>query len=50
MQTNNKFNPLIALLIVVFLISACASPQKMVETGNYDAAINAAVRKMSGKK
>lgn len=32
------------------LLAACATPEKLVETGNYDQAIDVAVRKLAGKK
>ena len=37
-------------LLLVFLMNACVSPQKLVEKGNYDEAIKVAVKRLSGKK
>jgi outer membrane murein-binding lipoprotein Lpp len=34
----------------VLLLSGCASPEKLVDTGNYDQAIEIAVRRLAGKK
>lgn len=39
-----------AILTGFLLLTACASPEKLVETGNYDQAINLAIRKLAGKK
>ncbi len=47
------FRNLLAYLIAgIFIIqmSSCVSPQKLVERGNYEEAINVAVRKLAGKK
>ena len=38
------------LITLTFLFNACTSPMKLVETGNYDQAINASIKKLSGKK
>lgn len=38
------------LLFVAFILNACTSTQKMVEKGQYDEAINSAVRSLQGKK
>jgi hypothetical protein len=37
-------------ILAVFLLSACAVPMKLTESGRYDEAIHLAVRKLSGKK
>ncbi|MCB0633878.1 MAG: hypothetical protein R2824_06020 [Saprospiraceae bacterium] len=47
--------PRMKLTVLVFLanillITSCASPEKLVETGNYDQAIDLAIRKLAGKK
>jgi hypothetical protein len=34
----------------IMLLTSCASPDKLVETGNYDQAIELAIRKLAGKK
>ncbi|MCB9081428.1 MAG: hypothetical protein H6555_06915 [Lewinellaceae bacterium] len=39
----------LALSLVLFLAS-CAAPDKLLETGNYDQAIEVALRKLAGKK
>lgn len=36
--------------ILILGLSSCVSPQKLVEHGNYEEAINVAVRKLAGKK
>lgn len=38
------------LAIVSLVLASCASPMKLVETGNYDQAIELAVKKLAGKK
>ncbi|MEZ4985791.1 MAG: hypothetical protein R2795_12285 [Saprospiraceae bacterium] len=37
------------LILIAFAISGCASAEKMVDQGEYDRAINLAVKKLSGK-
>lgn len=41
---------MLAFLAGFLLLTSCASPEKMVETGNYDDAIELAIRKLAGKK
>lgn len=37
-------------LVTLLLGTSCSSPQKLLETGNYDNAVTASLRKLSGKK
>lgn len=37
-------------LIIVLILQSCASPQKMLERGDYDQLIDLAARKLAGKK
>ena len=39
-----------AALLFFGVFQACTSPQELVESGNYDQAIEMAVRKLAGKK
>lgn len=39
-----------AVLAAALLMASCASPEKLVETGNYDDAIQLSIRKLAGKK
>ncbi|MCB9042073.1 MAG: hypothetical protein H6557_36110 [Lewinellaceae bacterium] len=45
---NNLLAPVTFLLL--FVLSSCTSPQKLVESGNYDDAVYLAVKRLSGKK
>lgn len=45
---SNK--PTMILILCALILGACASPMKMVETGNYDEAIEVAVKRLAGKK
>lgn len=38
------------IALLAFVLGACASPMKMVERGNYDQAIEMAVKRLAGKK
>ncbi|MEM0991864.1 MAG: hypothetical protein AAF847_09690 [Bacteroidota bacterium] len=40
----------VMLIALLALLAACVSPQKLLETGNYDAAIYKSVNKLVGKK
>lgn len=42
--TTNAF-----LLLMLMLVSSCRSPQKMLESGDYDRAVEFAVKKLEGK-
>ena len=44
-----KLTSTTSLFLMLFLISSCRSPQKMVESGDYDRAIEYAVQKLEGK-
>lgn len=37
-------------LVALFLSTSCTSPQKLLETGNYDTAVSSSLKKLSGKK
>lgn len=41
---------LIGAILFSFALSSCTSPQKLVDSGNYDAAIQAATRRLAGQK
>lgn len=53
METTKKqkvrWSIILSLAIAVFM-SSCASPQKLVEKGDYDRAIQVAVKRLAGKK
>ncbi len=40
----------IAALLLTFVLASCSSPQKLVDSGNYDAAIQIAARRLAGQK
>lgn len=46
---NSKIISTITSLCLVFLIAGCRSPQKMIESGNYDEAVEFAIKKLKGK-
>ena len=48
-RSINKIN-ILALFLVGLFFNACVSPQKLVETGNYDKAIVKSLKKLSGNK
>ena len=41
---------LFVLTVVIFALGACSSPQKLLESGNYDEAILLSTKKLTGKK
>lgn len=41
---------LTAFTLLTFLFTACKSPQKLIERGNYDETIDLSIRKLAGKK
>lgn len=43
-------HPILTLAALLFSLSACISPEKLLENGNYDAAIEVAIRRLAGKK
>ncbi|MCB0559447.1 MAG: hypothetical protein H6573_30875 [Lewinellaceae bacterium] len=45
---NNLLAP--AAFLLLFILASCASPQHLVESGNYDEAVYLAVKRLSGKK
>ena len=47
---KNLKNILAVLTIFTFLFTACKSPEKLLENGNYDYTIDRSVRKLAGKK
>jgi len=52
MQTISlpRLSAKILAAVIIITIGACASPQKLLETGNYDETISVAVSKLAGKK
>ncbi len=51
MTHKRNHSSLIATIAVLMLFAvACTSPQKLLETGNYDASVQLAIQKLSGKK
>lgn len=49
-MNNNLNSLLVALVSLTLLITACQSPRKLNENGNYDDAVSLCVRKLKGKK
>ncbi len=48
---KKPFHPFIITILATFLLfSACSSPQKLVEQGNYDDVIAKTINKLAGKK
>lgn len=47
---KNLRNNLLALLTIGLMTIACTSPQDLLESGNYDDAVQLAVKKLAGKK
>ncbi|MEQ8704756.1 MAG: hypothetical protein RIC19_12595 [Phaeodactylibacter sp.] len=47
MRTRSSFPP---ILFLVLSLTSCMSPEKLVEKGNYEAAIEVASRRLAGKK
>ncbi len=45
-----RYIHLFSILAAVLVFQSCISPQKLVERGDYDAAIDQAVRRLAGKK
>lgn len=50
MMTGKNNLLLIAALLLTFALASCSSPQKLVDSGNYDAAIQIAARRLAGQK
>lgn len=46
----NVSNLLFLFCMTIFGLSSCASPQKMIEEGDYDKALQTALKKLAGKK
>lgn len=46
---NTSIRVLAPLFLLLFLLSACRSAQKYVESGDYDSAIDLCIRKLKGK-
>lgn len=42
-------NQLLYLFLVIFIVGACTSPQKLIHSGDYDDALRLATRKIRGK-
>ena len=47
---RNNFGPILILFLIALFFNACVSPQKLVETGQYDRAVLQSVKKLSGNK
>lgn len=47
---NVRSQSLLWIALISLVLGACSSPMKMVETGNYDQAIELAVKRLAGKK
>jgi len=47
---NFSRKPILLIALLALVLGACSSPMKMVETGNYDQAIELAVKRLAGKK
>lgn len=50
MATKRSNLPAAAAMMLLFVFSSCTSPQKLVESGDYDQAIITAAKRLSGKK
>lgn len=50
MTTPTVKKSIFTFLVAAMLLTSCASADKLVETGNYDQAIELAIRKLAGKK
>ncbi len=51
MKTNRNLQTiLLSTLSILLLLSACVSPEKMIEAGDYDLAIYRSLKKMKGKR
>lgn len=48
-QIKQKGNPVLIWAVQVLFATACSSPSKIIESGNYDYAIDLAVRRLAGK-
>ncbi len=49
-MTTDRIKPILFTCIAVIFLSACASPEKLLERGRYDSAISASMHKLQGKK
>lgn len=47
---KNRMNPYVLAAFIALFIASCTSPQKLIESGNYDQAIDVAARRLKGKK
>ncbi len=47
---NRTYVTLLAALMMAGMMSSCASPQKVIERGDYDQAIGLLIKKVAGKK
>ncbi|MDX1666134.1 MAG: hypothetical protein R3350_02845 [Saprospiraceae bacterium] len=50
MKTKPNHRFILWALFIALLAAACASPLKLAEQGNYDRAVDLAIRKLAGKK
>ncbi len=49
-MTNGKIKISLLLCLSILILHSCTSPNKLLERGRYDEAINLSVRKLTGKK
>jgi hypothetical protein len=47
---KNRMNPFVIVLLTTLFLASCASPQRLIEAGNFDQAIEVASRRLKGKK
>ncbi len=45
-----SLKPVLYVLAILLVLSACTRPEKLLERGNYEGAISASIHKLSGKK
>lgn len=50
MRNTVKFSSLTFFLAIIFMVASCASPQKFIESGEYDRAVSYSVKKLRGKR
>jgi len=50
MKIRSSSFPILFSLLVALVFTSCSSPQKLVEHGRYDQAVEVALRRLSGKK
>ncbi|MBK8563628.1 MAG: hypothetical protein IPN76_09860 [Saprospiraceae bacterium] len=45
-----SLKPVLFLLVALLVLGSCTRPEKLLERGNYEGAISASIKKLSGKK